>query len=242
MTIAGIVPAAFARSILRRWHRFRLRRVRWGSLRRTEPISRVFGLDRGQAIDRYYIEAFLARHRQDIKGRVLEIGDPDYTRRFGADRVARSEVLHAIPGNPAATLIGDLATGEGIPAGAFDCLILTQTYPFIFDVQAAIAHSQAALKPGGVLLATLPGVSQISRYDMDRWGDFWRFTDASARRLFGAVFGVENVRVETYGNVLTACAFLQGLAAHELKREELDYQDPDYQLIITVRAVKAGDD
>jgi hypothetical protein len=38
--------------------------------------------------------------------------------------------------------------------------------------------------------------------------------------------------------VLTAIAFLRGLAAEELKREELDYHDPDYELIITVRAVK----
>ena len=207
-------------------------------MRRLEPISRVFGLDRGQAIDRYYIEEFLAQHRHDIQGTVLEIGDPGYTRRFGADRVMRSEVLHAAPGNPEATLIGNLETGEGIPTGSFDCMILTQTYPFIYNFQAAIAHSQAALKPGGVLLATIPGISQISRYDMDRWGDYWRFTDASAKRLFGTVFGEENVVVQTHGNVLVACAFLHGLAAHELNRRELDAMDPDYPLIITIRAIK----
>ena len=73
---------------------------------------------------------------------------------------------------------------------------------------------------------------------MERWGDFWRFTDASAQRLFGEVFGEVNLAVKTNGNVLAACAFLHGLAAEELKRAELDYQDPDYQVIITVRAVK----
>jgi hypothetical protein len=73
---------------------------------------------------------------------------------------------------------------------------------------------------------------------MNRWGDYWRFTDASARRLFGDVFGTENVIVETRGNVLAACAFLHGLANHELTKSELDYTDIDYQMLITVRAVK----
>ena len=105
--------------------------------------------------------------------------------------------------------------------------------------QKQLAIVYAALKLGRVLLATFPGISQISRYDMDRWGDYWRFTDASARRLFGNVFGAENIEVETFGNVLTACAFLHGLASHELKQKQLDYHDPDYQLVITVRAVKS---
>jgi hypothetical protein len=212
--------------------------VRLGSLRRLQPISRVFGLDRGQPIGRYYIEHFLQRHSDDICGRVLELGDPDYTRKFGADRVVRSDVLHSVPGNPKATLVGDLITGRGIPEDAFDCVIMTQTLLCIYDMQAAVTTTHGALKPGGVLLATFPGISQISRYDMDRWGDYWRLTDLSARQVFGDVFGQENVSVQTHGNVLVACAFLQGLAAEELKRQELDYHDPDYQVLITVRAVK----
>jgi hypothetical protein len=36
-------------------------------------------------------------------------------------------------------------------------------------------------------------------------------------------------------------AFLQGLACDELKRRELAYHDPDYELIITVRAVKPAE-
>jgi hypothetical protein len=218
--------------------RRRPRLVRWGRLRRTSPVSREFGFDRGLPIDRYYIERFLQDRSADIHGRVLEIGAPEYTTRFGGDRVAQSDVLHAVTGNPAATLVGDLATGEGIPSGAFDCLVLTQTLQFVYDVEAAVANTFVALRTGGVLLATLPGISQISRYDMDRWGEFWRFTDMSARRLFGDVFGPGNVDVTSYGNVLAASAFLHGLATHELKPKELDWQDPDYQVIIALRAVK----
>jgi hypothetical protein len=37
---------------------------------------------------------------------------------------------------------------------------------------------------------------------------------------------------------MVACAFLHGLAAHELHKKELEYHDPDYQVVITVRALK----
>jgi len=215
--------------------------VRLGDLKRLKPIGPAFGYERGgQRIGRYYIENFLARQVVDIQGVVLEIGDSTYTRRFGGERIVRSEVLHAVAGNPQATMVGDLATGVGIPVETFDCLILTQVFPFIYDLPSAVINCRRSLKLGGVLLATFCGISQVSRYDMERWGDYWRFTDASAQRLFGDVFGEENVEVTTYGNVLVACAFLHGLAVSELKREELDYHDPDYQVIISVRAVNRG--
>lgn len=232
---------------LKRWVRKELRRysmrpplgwVRFGTLRRLTPISPIFGLDRGHGIDRYYIEAFLQRHSSDIRNHVLEIAEPLYTRKFGGSKVTHSAVLHAVPGNARATLVGDLVTGQGIPREAFDCIILTQTLPFIYDVRAAIATVFAALKPGGILLATVPGISQISRYDMERWGDYWRFTTLSSRRLLEEVFPVTNVSVEAHGNVHAAIAFLAGLAVEELSQEALDYRDPDYELLITLRAVK----
>jgi len=212
--------------------------VRWGSLRRTSPISRIFGLDRGQAIDRYYIERFLAAHSAQIHGVVLEIGGDHYTRCFGGSQVTRSEVLHATDGNPKATLIGDLQTGQGVPPEAFDCIILTQTLQFLYDMKAVVKTLQRCLRPGGVVLATGTGISQISRYDMDRWGDYWRFTSLSARRMFEEAFAAGAVTVKSYGNVLAATALLQGISANELKPAELDVQDRDYEVVITIEAVK----
>jgi SAM-dependent methyltransferase len=210
----------------------------WANLRNLNPVSRVFGTDRGTPIDRYYMEQFLQKNAGLIRGRVLEIGDPSYTRQFGGDRVAQSDVLHAVAGNRKATIVGDLVTGDGIPSGIFDCIILTQVLPFVADFRVAIRTCHAALKPGGTVLATVPGISQISRYDMDRWGDFWRFTSLSARRMFEEVFTGGDVSAEPFGNVLIATAFLQGMALHEMTAEELDYRDPDYEVIITIRATK----
>jgi hypothetical protein len=217
--------------------------VGWGRFRssnRLQPVSRLFGFDRGQCIDRYYIESFLTAHREDIQGHVLEIGDDVYTCKFGGDRVTKKDVLHLVASNPRATIVADLTCAKHIPSDVFDCIIFTQTLPFIYDVRAAIQTLYRILKPRGVLLATFPGISQISRYDMVRWGDYWRFTDASAQRLFADAFGSKNIQVRIHGNVLVACAFLHGLAAQELRPHELEYQDPDYQLLLTLKAVKAG--
>jgi glycosyltransferase involved in cell wall biosynthesis len=213
-------------------------RVRFGNLRRLMPLSREFGYDRGQPIDRYYIEKFLSDHRADIKAHVLEIADDTYTRQFGGDRISVSDVLHAASGNPKATIIGDLTCADHIPSNTFDCIILTQTLQLIYDVHTALQTVYRILKPGGVVIATFPGISQISRYDMERWGYYWSFTSLSARRLFEEIFPATGIQIKTYGNVLTATAFLYGMATEELKQKEMEFIDQDYEVLIAVRAQK----
>jgi SAM-dependent methyltransferase len=213
-------------------------RVVFNDLSATRPASSIFGLDRGTPVDRHYIESFLERRAELVRGRVLEIADSHYTRRFGGDRVEAFEVLHATPGNKAATIVGDLTNPATLPENAVDCFICTQTFNFVFDVQAAVRGAHRLLRPGGVLLVTVAGISQISRFDMERWGDYWRFTTASMKKLFEPVFG-EGVEIASLGNVLAATAFLQGLAVEDLPdRSLLDEHDDDYQVIITVVARK----
>lgn len=215
-----------------------LRPVFWGNLRRLEPKSRVFGYDRGnQSIARYYIDKFFAQNASDIRGEVLEIGDDTYARRHGTE-LRHVAVLNVHPGNPKATIIDDLTIADNIANGSFDCLVLPQTFQFIYDFRSAIKHCERILKPKGILLATLSGISQISRYDMDRWGEYWRFTSLSTSLLFAEFFPESNVRVQAHGNVLTAIGLLQGIASAELTKSELDFMDPDYEVLITVRCEK----
>jgi len=205
-----------------------------------KPASRRFAFDRGTPIDRYFIQRFLERNAEDIRGRVLEVGDRGYTQTYGKDRVSRSDVLHVTAGNPDATIVGDLATGEGLPAGVFDCLILTQTLHVIYDVHAALKNIHRLLAPGGVALVTIPGITPISRFDADRWGDFWRMTPAAVQRLFAEAFAPENVKIDVFGNVRLSAAYLYGLAVEEIPASALAENDPDYPLLIGIRAQKAG--
>jgi glycosyltransferase involved in cell wall biosynthesis/SAM-dependent methyltransferase len=212
-------------------------KVDFGSLRRLKPVSTEFGYDRGRPVDRYYIENFLAHHADDIRGHVLEVGDASYTQEFGGKQVTVSDVLHVDHSNPQATIVADLSSADHIPSDTFDCIILTQTLHLIYNVRSAIRTTQRILKPGGVLLATFPGISQIDR---DEWRHswYWAFTSRSARRLFEEAFPPENVEVEAHGNVLAAISFLHGLAAEELRKGELDRLDRAYEVLITLKALK----
>jgi len=216
--------------------------VDFGGLRRLSPISAVFGQDRDLiTIERYYIEQFLAAHSDDIKGRVLEMGDPNYIHKFGGDKVTKADVLNYVEGNPNATIVADLTDAPHIADNTFDCIIITQTLQMIFEVDRAIATLERILKPGGVVLCTSHGMTRVARREgVDDWGEYWHFTSQSKKRLFRAVFPTENVQVSTVGNVFTCICNLHGLAASEVDQSELDTHDPNYEMLLMVRAVKAA--
>ncbi|MGY1631541.1 glycosyltransferase [Geodermatophilus sp. SYSU D01186] len=260
LTAARLAPAWFARALVRSTIRrlvnrlpgwahdalarrvpaLRARprgRVRLGDLDRPEPISMDFGWDRGTPVDRFFIEGFLNTNREDVAGRVLEVGDDAYSRRFGGDRITSQDILHVHAGNPLATIVGNISDVGVLPSDTFDCIILTQTLHLVWDMHAAIRQLHAALRPGGVLLLTVPGISQIDRGE---WGDqwYWSLTPAAVQRLVGDVFGSESVSVESHGNVYAATTFLQGLAVEEVDVRSLTPQDLAYPVVVTARAQK----
>ena len=220
-------------------HWLRVGTIRFGDLRRTSPVSPVFALDRGLAIDRYYIAHFLRKHRADIRGRCLEFGDATYLNQFGDGRVTAIDVLHVKEGNPEATIVADLTAADHVPSDTFDCIIFTQVVQMIYDMKAAMRTVHRILKPGGVLLMTSHGISKIGRrLERDGWGEYWRLTAQSAELLLAETFPGARVEIGTYGNVFTSCCCLHGIAIEEIAADELDYVDPDYEVIVTARAVK----
>jgi Methyltransferase domain len=228
------LPSLRSQDVRRRMRR--LFRPAWlGTLRRTTPLSDHWGLERGLPLDRYFIQRFLAENSRDIHGRVLEVKDDAYTKTFGT-AVVSSDVLDIDPANPDATIHADLAAALSVPSARFDCFILTQTLQFIYDVRAAVGHAHRMLSCGGVLLATVPSIIRMDR-ELERT-DYWRFTVASCRALLGEFFGPDQFTVQAHGNVLAAIAFLSGMAAEELRPDELAAVDPRFPVVICVRAVK----
>ena len=63
---------------------------------------------------------------------VLEVGEDSYTSKYALGE-HRLKVLNVVdkPG----CLKGDLESSNGIPENAFDCVIMTQTLPFIYDAK-----------------------------------------------------------------------------------------------------------
>jgi SAM-dependent methyltransferase len=209
--------------------------VDFGDLRRRSPISTNWGFDRGEPIDRVYIESFLNDHRSWIRGRVLEVKDRHYTEQFGSD-VAESDVLDPDPGNPEATVIADLSAAPHVPDGTYDCIILTQTLQLIFDIQAALRTASRILKPDGTLLITVPGLSPMGMEEMAEFGVYWHLTSMSVERLLAREF--HDVDVRAFGNVFSATCFLYGLAASDVTEDELLHHDPDFEVIIAARATR----
>jgi SAM-dependent methyltransferase len=208
-------------------------------LRTVHPHRKEFGWTRGQCVDRYYIEQFLSQHSSDIRGRAVEIAENVYMAQFGGDRIDKADVLDYVQ-RPGVTILADLMSASEIADDSFDCFICTQTLMYLYDLRAAVKTLWRTLAPGGVALVTLSGISQVAPLSMTGEAqDYWRFTGASAQRLFGEVFGDEQVEVQTFGNVLTAVAFLHGLVVEELTAEELAHHDPDYPVTVAVRAMKA---
>ena len=212
-------------------------RVRFGDLRRLSPFSQRFGFERGQPIDRHYIEMFLARHQADVQGDVLEIGDDAYTRAYGGARVRRSDVLHLHADNPKATIVADLSRAEHLAAEQFDCIICTQTLQYIFDCQAAVRTLSRLLKPGGVVLATAPGLSQVG---MEEWSTQrrWAFTDRSVRELFESAFPPGTRRRHDVRERADRRRVSLRVGCPHLRPSELERVSSQYQLVIAVRAMK----
>jgi SAM-dependent methyltransferase len=211
--------------------------VRFGELGTTKPVSLNFGWDRGTPIDRYYVENFLQACAADIQGRVLEVADDAYSSRFGGSRITRQDILHLHAGNSKATLVGDLTHPGVLPDDAFDCIVLTQTLQFIFDLPSAAGRLYSSLRRGGVLLLTVPGITAIDRGE---WGPnwCWSFSPIAVSKIFEPWFGKSALTIEAYGNVFSATAFLQGFALEEVEQSKLDTYDPAYPVVVTLRAVK----
>jgi hypothetical protein len=201
--------------------------------REVNPFSRAFGTDKGTALDRFYIEAFIKRNQYHIIGKVLEVGDSRYTDLYGKG-VSKLDVLSiSKEQSPAATLIGNLETGEGLPENEYDCFICTQVLQFTYQIVEAAKSCMRVLKPGGALLLSVPGISQISMYEYVRCGEYWRFTDQSIRSLFG-----KGSEVEACGNFYACSMFLAGLPIEMVDAGLLLPNDTPYQMVITAKVIK----
>jgi SAM-dependent methyltransferase len=229
-----------------RWRRAlrRIRRpLRFGTLRRVAPLSDHWGRERGTPIDRWYLDAYLAGHAGDIRGRALEVRDAGYIRRFGRE-LDRVDVLDIDPDNPEATIVGDLVDPATLPPATFDALVVTQVLQYVSDPAAAIRTLIAGLRPGGVLLLSVPGISRIGRGEIGR--DYWRFTAAGLQHAIDealtalpTVAGELEISIEARGNVLSAIAFLAGAAAEELRPRELDVVDDAFPVIVFARVARS---
>jgi SAM-dependent methyltransferase len=214
----------------------RLNRPRWGNLRRGEPFSAYYGFDRGTPVDRFYIERFLAERARDIRGNVLEVGNPRYARVFRGSTPDRVEIVDNDAANKEATIVADLSEPSSLPAGRFDCFILTQTLQLVANLDAALQNAWQSLAQGGVLLISVPGITRSDPVDLT--ADRWRFTPSGLDTLVARTCLNGRRDVVGYGNLTGAVAFLMGLAAEELDECDLSRADAHFPVVVCARVQK----
>ena len=86
-------------------------------------------------------------------------------------------------------------------------------------------------------MITVRGISAISQYDEQRWGDYWGFTKQSLAKLFDRK-DVEIVDLVQYGNVKTAVAFMYGLAYEDLQEQDFIEEDELYPVLLGIAIKK----
>lgn len=213
-----------------------LRHARWGNLRRLEPFGRSYGLGRGTPLDRVYIESFLAGSASRITGRVLEVKDDTYARRFGHDLTA-VDVVDIDPGNARANIVGDVMEPSTLVRERYDCVIFTQTLHLMTDPRTALDNLCRSLRPGGALLLSSPVLCVV---DDASGPDRWRLTPRALREIVETLTDCRLAKIDGHGNVLVANAFLMGLAAEELAPYEIEHHDPGYPIVVTATVVRGG--
>lgn len=218
-------------ALIKLFHLNNRKKVKFGHLNRTTPFSTDFGYGKGLPVDRYYIEKFLKQYEQYVNGDVLEVGDSAYSNRYENKKApANKKVIHLYDKN--ADYVGELTDSNILPEDKFDCILLTQTLHLIYDFEEAIKNLHKSLKHDGVLLITVPGISQICS---DEWSKTWAwsFTTYSLKIALEKYFDANKKEsLESYGNVLAATSFLYGLPASQLSETQLSVVDPKYQLVI----------
>lgn len=204
----------------------------------SRSIDPNFGIGRGRAVDRVYIERFIEEHKKDIQGTVMEIQDNRYMQRYGEGRIKKELILHVEGGKNC--IKGNFATGEGLKESMANCLICTQTLQYIYDLRSTAKNIYKILKKNGVALVTVPGIKSLSAYHDAQWGEYWSFTKRSLYQMFVDVFGEENMEISSYGNVKVTMAYLYGLCAEELDEEDFHFNDENFPFIVTARLQKGS--
>ncbi|WP_026504717.1 hypothetical protein [Butyrivibrio sp. NC3005] len=138
------------------------------------PVSSD-GSDFGMPIDRYYIEKFIEKNKESIKGNVLEVQDDRYSRKYGDEKNTNITICHVEGWNNAKLI--NFETGIGVEEDVYDCIICTQTLQYIYDVKKSVENIVVMLKQCGCALITLPGIKPISDFHQKNWGEYWSFTN-----------------------------------------------------------------
>ncbi len=194
-----------------------------------------FGVSRGTPLDRKLISDYLWTATRDIDSMnltVLEFGDRIisenmlkksiswiflYSQKFEID--TKNKIIY-----------GDLTNfDESYSAiyGTFDIILSTQLMAFTDDPFAVVKNLNKMMKKDGVLVGTEPFLSPVSRYDNEKWGDYFRFTLKGMKKLLdSAKFTISEIT--PLGNFSWSLALSKGLVQEDNLKLPISIDDGRY--------------
>jgi SAM-dependent methyltransferase len=180
---------------------------------------------------RRYIDAFLARYAGACRGVFLEFGDPRYRDRFDPRGVERYDVFDIVPGS-GVTIVGDLQACPQVPDDTYDVIVCTQVLEHVPNPFLAAAELARILKPGGLLLLTVPAAYPYHSAP----DDYWRFSRDSLRLLFGE--RLRELQIESFGNRLTIMGAYWNWYAPHFPRAVLEHHEAHQPYLVTLAGRK----
>jgi hypothetical protein len=219
--------AALTHVLVGRWHARTppgRGRVELGDFGRRLP-----SLDRDEAsLYDVLVRRFLGPRLPAFAGRGLVLGvdtEPEWTDVLPAD--ADVKVLHATGG-----FGRELAASENV-----DWVVLDRCLQRLPEMALALEEVVGRLRPGAALVTLFTG---IARAEPGECRPLWSVTPYAARRLHEERLELERVKVEQFGNVTLALAWIYRLPADRLTEPELAAVDPAYPVLVAVTASKRG--
>ncbi len=181
---------------------------------------------------RYYIDLFLERYQSEIRGSCVEFVPPYYKERYISRKEIQSYDVWDVQQGAGATIVGDLQAAPQLDSNLFDCIILTHVLCNIAKPWLAVEEILRLLKPGGVVLCTVPMVLQGHAPHPQ---DYWRFTPDTMKILFEKFSKLE---VHSFGNAATAAGSPQFLMKWHFSNRVLNHHDSKCPSIVACAAWK----
>ncbi|MFS4461102.1 methyltransferase domain-containing protein [Bdellovibrio sp. HCB2-146] len=173
----------------------------------------------------------MEKSKTQLRGNVLEVAENTYTKKFAPN--SNSLILAPYEDKNVDVVCDLTATVSPAYHQIADCFICVQTLNFIYEYKEALKNIKKLMKPNGTILITVASVCQISEFDAQRWGDYFRFTPQSFTKLLNESFPQSKISIESFGNIRAATGLLHGLVVEDINTNDLLYKDPIYPVVLT---------
>lgn|GEM_PF-881130 len=205
--------------------------IDFGDFKREEPFCPRYGNLRGTAIDRYYLNKFVAEIRNKVTGVTLEIGGSKANRELYNFSKTTSYLTMDLQSEDS-DIVADAHDPRAVDEASLDSVVLFNVLEHCEKPWVVVDNIYHWLKPCGQVFCLVPNAQRVHRYPRD----YWRILPDAMDSLFACF---PQRKIYAYGNPLTTLAAYYGIASDELSQEELDYYHENYPVANCIHAQKA---